>query len=137
VAPEAAQTKRGQLLNSSLRLLVVEDHEPTLTVLARMLSRDGHQVSVAGSVTAAQALASCQTFDGVISDIGLPDGTGIELMNVLREKYGLRGIALTGYGMEEDMRQAHEAGFLVHLTKPVEFAQLRRALGELRPQEGH
>ncbi|HYF36301.1 MAG TPA: PAS domain-containing protein [Prosthecobacter sp.] len=127
-AGNAAKEAKREAGGKGLRLLVVEDHEPTLTVLARMLRREGHEVAVAGSVTAAQALASYQTFDGVISDIGLPDGTGNELMTVLRERHGLRGIALTGYGMEEDMRQAHEAGFVVHLTKPVEFAQLRRAL---------
>ena len=64
----------------------------------------------------------------VISDIGLPDGSGIELMQTLKETYGLRGIAVTGYGMQEDMRQAYEAGFVQHLTKSVEFAQLRTAL---------
>ena len=61
-------------------LLVVEDHEPTLKVLARLLRKQGHEVHTAGSVRAALALAATQLFDPVISDIGLPDGNGIDLM---------------------------------------------------------
>jgi PAS domain S-box-containing protein len=127
MAPRAVQTGP----TSSLRLLVVEDHEPTLIVLERLLKRAGHQVTCAGSLAAAQAAATGLTFDLVVSDIGLPDGTGMDLMKSLRELYGLRGIALTGYGMEEDLRLAYEAGFVAHLTKPVEFAELRRLLAGL------
>jgi CheY-like chemotaxis protein len=114
---------------------VVEDHEPTLNVLARMLTRDGHRVSTSMTVAGAKEAAQATVFDAVVSDIGLPDGNGIELMRHLRASYGLHGIALTGYGMEEDMRLAYEAGFVVHLTKPVEFSQLRRALAEISTPE--
>ena len=64
-------------------------------------------------------------------DLGLPDGTGTDLMRELRETHGLRGIALSGYGMEEDIARAREAGFVSHLTKPVDFQQLERALREI------
>ena len=67
----------------------------------------------------------------VISDIGLPDGTGIELMEQLRQDHGLRGVALSGYGMEEDVVRTRQAGFLNHLTKPVQIAELRRVLASL------
>ncbi len=117
----------------ALRLLIVEDHEPTLAVLTRLLTRAGYQVNSAMSIAQAEALAASQRLDFVVSDIGLPDGTGIDLMRSLQAQYGLRGIALTGYGMEEDQRQAYDAGFVAHLTKPVEFAQLRRLLSELAP----
>ncbi|SKA81694.1 PAS domain S-box-containing protein [Prosthecobacter debontii] len=113
-----------------LRLLLVEDHEPTLTVLARLLRRAGHHVDTASLVADAERLAKGSVYDLVVSDIGLPDGTGIDLMRRLRDRHGLRGIALTGYGMEEDQRLAYEAGFVNHLTKPVDFAQLRRVLAE-------
>ncbi len=114
-----------------LRLLLVEDHDSTLLVLTKLLSRDGHQVVPVASATAALAAASHETFDLVISDIGLPDATGHELMQKLRTQYGLRGIALSGYGMEEDMARSRDAGFILHLIKPVDFARLRQALASL------
>ncbi len=116
---------------AALRLLVVEDHEHTLDILARLLRRSGHRVVTASTVAAARELAATQSFDLVISDIGLPDGTGNELMQSLHAQHGLRGIALTGYGMEEDERRARESGFVAHLTKPVDFAQLRRTLEQV------
>ena len=83
--------------------MLVEDHEPTLNVLARFLARAGHHVTTAGSLAESFAAAEKEPFDLVISDLGLPDGTGIELMAQLRERHGLRGIALSGYGMDEDV----------------------------------
>jgi len=77
------------------------------------------------------ALAATQEFDLVISDLGLPDGTGIQLMQTLRSRHGLRGIALTGYGMEDDIARAREAGFISHLIKPVQFSELRTVLSSL------
>ncbi len=67
-------------------------------------------------------------FDAVVSDLGLPDGTGMELMASLRDEHGLRGVALSGYGMEEDIRRSRSAGFVAHLVKPVRFEDLQRAL---------
>lgn len=111
-----------------LRLLLVEDHEPTLNVLARFLTRAGHQVTTASSLAESFAAAEKESFDAVISDLGLPDGTGIELMAQLRERHGLRGIALSGYGMDEDVNRSLAAGFVAHLTKPVDINEVRRAL---------
>ncbi|MEO7931855.1 MAG: PAS domain S-box protein [Chthoniobacterales bacterium] len=119
------------LEKTPLRLLLVEDHDSTLLVLTRLLSRDGHQVVPVASATAALAAASQETFDLVISDLGLPDGTGHELMQKLRAQYGLRGIALSGYGMEDDMARSRDAGFILHLIKPVDFTRLRQALASL------
>ncbi len=113
------------------RLLLVEDHEPTLQVLSRLLSRAGHEVTTASTVGDALKLAEAAEFDAVISDLGLPDGTGTELMRQLHARYGLRGIALSGYGMEDDVARSREAGFLLHLVKPVDFNQLEYALREL------
>ncbi len=130
-APVQTESEPADLvLDRPLRLLLVEDHEPTLLVLTRLLTRAGHAVSSASRVAAARELASRQTFDLMISDIGLPDGTGIELMKELRHAHGLRGVALSGYGMEEDLRRSREAGFEVHLVKPVDFGQLRRTLAQ-------
>ncbi|MBA3650535.1 MAG: response regulator [Chthoniobacterales bacterium] len=118
-------------LNRSLRLLVVEDHEATLAVLTRLLTRSGHHLTSATSVRDGLAAAEMEPFDAVISDLGLPDGTGFELMEKLRAAHGLRGIALSGYGMDEDLRRSQAAGFAAHLTKPIDFTQLERALEDL------
>ena len=121
-----------------LRLLVVEDHEATLTVLRRLLSRAGHDVVAAGSIAAAiSGAAESIPFDFVISDLGLPDGTGFELMAKLQIlQPGLRGIALSGYGMDDDVRRSLESGFLAHLVKPVDFHQLASALREFSGHVG-
>lgn len=114
-----------------LRLLVVEDHEATLRVLVQLLKRAGHEVTGVGTITEAVQTARQQEFDAVVSDLGLPDGTGIELMTILRAEHGLTGVALSGYGTEEDMRRTKNAGFAAHLVKPVNFEELKRALKSL------
>ncbi len=116
-----------------LRLLLVEDHVNTLQTLQRLLMRDGHTVATATTVGDALAIAATTPLDLVISDLGLPDGTGIELMNELRIKFGLRGVALTGYGAEADVAESHQAGFVSHLTKPVAIAELRRVVATFQP----
>ncbi len=117
--------------DTPFRLLLVEDHEPTLQVLTRLLVRAGHQVLTARSLAEAHATAAKETVNLVISDLGLPDGTGIELMHHLRATYGLRGIALTGYGASDDLRRSEDAGFVAHLVKPVNIHELRRVLRSL------
>jgi CheY-like chemotaxis protein len=75
-------------------------------------------------------LAGKSQFDLVISDLGLPDLTGHELMRQLRDRFSLTGIALSGYGMENDVAESRAAGFRFHLTKPVSFEQLKKRLNE-------
>src|SRR4051812_38089337 len=106
-------------MSKSLRILLVEDHADTLSMMLRLLRAFQHQVHPAESVSAALALAGGNQFDLVISDLGLPDGSGLKLMSELRDKYGLKGIALTGYGDVDDISAATESGFVTHLTKPV------------------
>ncbi|MEO6994260.1 MAG: ATP-binding protein, partial [Lacunisphaera sp.] len=126
--PALVQSARPGDKGPSLRLLLVEDHLATLKTLAHLLKADGHRVITATNVTEALAATAVNTFDLVISDLGLPDGTGNELMEKLRSAYGLRGIALSGYGMEEDLARSRAAGFVTHLVKPVAMADLRSAL---------
>ena len=118
----------------SVRILLVEDHPDTARTLSRLLVAMGYQVKVANSAAAALQLAEAESFDMVISDIGLPDSTGHDLMRQLKRLYNLRGVALTGYGMEDDMRNSREAGFLDHVVKPIDIAQLeaviQRVVGE-------
>ena len=131
---------------TTVHLLLVEDHADTAHVMARMLRRSGFQVTVASNI--AQALAEAEaarkTFDDsgrsrpirlVISDLGLPDGTGHELMQELSKQHRLRGIALSGFGMEEDVRRATASGFSRHLTKPVDFDNLLTNIRELLAAE--
>lgn len=112
----------------SLSILLVEDDEPTRQTLARLLIQRHHKVMTAGSLTEARHISSEETFDLVLSDIGLPDGNGYTLMAELRNHFGLKGIALTGYGMEQDIAKAKKAGFVTHLIKPVHVESLEKAL---------
>ncbi|OAI57823.1 hypothetical protein AYO49_01795 [Verrucomicrobiaceae bacterium SCGC AG-212-N21] len=112
----------------SMRLLVVEDHDATKKVLCTLLARAGHSVTAVGTIDEARRVVRAEAFDAVVSDLGLPDGTGIELMEGLHREHGLTGVALSGYGMEEDVRRSRSAGFAAHLVKPVNFEELRRAL---------
>jgi DNA-binding response OmpR family regulator len=109
----------------------VEDHASTASTLARLLRKMGHRVSVAGGMGAALDLAGRLEFDLLISDIGLPDGSGLELMRRVREVRPMPGVALSGYGTEADVRQSLEAGFIQHLTKPINIEQLKGLVGKL------
>ena len=88
--------------------------------LVRVLKRNGFDVHSARTV--ADAVEALQTgeFDLLISDIGLPDGTGLDVIRHVRSsKKPFPGIAVSGYGMSEDVQSARDAGFEKHLTKPV------------------
>ena len=127
-APEAPNEPIVQERSKIVRLLLVEDHTDTARILARLLRKDGYHVQTAHSATAALELASATPFDLLVSDVGLPDATGYELMHQLKARYGLKGIAMTGYGMEEDLRKGREAGFSEHLVKPIDVARLQEAI---------
>lgn len=127
--PTQAKRESPPATAPGLRLLLVEDHADSAAALADLLELLGHQVTVAGSVAAALAAAEASGgFDLVVSDIGLPDGSGLDLMPELARRFGVKGIALSGYGMEEDLRKSRAAGFALHLTKPVTFQVLRAAI---------
>jgi signal transduction histidine kinase/ActR/RegA family two-component response regulator len=123
--PEAAPAK-----TQHLRILLVEDHADTARVMARVLTAWGHEVTVAHSVAEARQSALRQQFDLVISDIGLPDGTGVEFIQSLRTHSRAPAIALSGFGMEEDVRRCLAAGFQAHVTKPVSFAKLEALINQ-------
>jgi len=112
-------------------ILLVEDHVPTRVALESLLKRRNYDVRVADTVAEARAVAEKEAIDVVISDIGLPDGTGFELMADLKSRFGLKGIALTGYGMENDLIRSGEAGFVAHLTKPIRMQSLDDTLKAL------
>jgi CheY-like chemotaxis protein len=85
-----------------------------------VLTKDGHDVQTAGDVATAVELAGQQRFDLLLSDLGLPDGSGYDLIRQLRQRgHKFPGIALSGYGQEEDIRLSRDAGIAAHLTKPA------------------
>lgn len=129
----AAPTRETPAIAGKLKILLVEDHLDTLHILTRLL--ESHVGSVTAVQTMASALEAAQKagegtgkFDLLISDLGLPDGNGLELMVKLHAQYGLPGIALSGYGMEEDVEKSRVAGFSEHLIKPVKMADLLQAV---------
>src|SRR5207249_6604198 len=100
-------------------------HEDTNRSLTRLLRRRGHYVQSASTVQSAPDLSKKEEFDVLISDLGLPDGSGIDLMQTLNSGRSLLGIALTGFGMEGDIGKSHDAGFKHHLVKQIGRASCR------------
>ncbi len=110
-----------------LNILLVEDHEVTAKLMRMVLATDSHTVETVGSIAAAVELAGQHAFDLLVSDLGLPDGSGYDLIRQLRQGgHTFPAIALSGYGRDEDRQRSHEAGFSAHLTKPAS----RKALTE-------
>jgi PAS domain S-box-containing protein len=109
-----------------LKILLVEDEQATRRLMARLLKTLGHEVTMAATITEAlEEEAKTDDIGLIVSDIGLPDGTGLELMRrVVARRGPVPAIALTGYGMEEDIHRSREAGFTAHMTKPIDFAKL-------------
>ena len=143
-APSAAPVAKSPVVGEGrpggpLRILLVEDNVDSLRVMARLLGRRGHSVATAEGVEAALRVVDERgEFDLLISDLGLPDGTGLDLMRRLRAAGGPPGIALSGFGMDDDLRRSREAGFVEHLTKPVDFPKLEAAIGRIasKPDPG-
>ena len=111
----------------NLRVLLVEDHADSRRLLGRLLESYGCSVRSAGTVAGALELADHEPFDVLISDIGLPDGDGWELMRRLkpRPRYA---IAMSGLGMSGDRARSREVGFRHHLVKPTGPEQLAQIL---------
>jgi PAS domain S-box-containing protein len=121
-APEASRR------DSSLTVLLIEDHVDTAEVMAQLISGMSHHVTVVGRVDDALAATQSATYDLIVSDVGLPDGTGLDFIKAFREHSDVPAVALTGFGTDEDVRRCLAAGFTSHLTKPVNFAQLEQLI---------
>ncbi|HUN80781.1 MAG TPA: PAS domain S-box protein, partial [Phycisphaerae bacterium] len=111
-----------------LRILVVEDHADTARILSRMLRNMGYVVTTAHRASKALELIGSEPFDVLVSDVGLPDATGYELMGKINELHPMKGIAMSGYGMDDDIRRSRDAGFSDHLVKPVDIVQLDQSI---------
>jgi signal transduction histidine kinase len=127
--PKTAATKSPEPIGTRpLRILLVEDHQDTCAALEKLLIRRGHLVAATHSMRSAMETAARNQFDLLISDIALPDGNGAELMTYLRAISGMRGIAISGFGMNGDIERSLEAGFAEHLIKPVKMENLEAAI---------
>jgi PAS domain S-box-containing protein len=122
------KTGDGVRTSKSLQILLVDDHRDTRSVLSRLLKRFGHEVTTTDSVKGALQFLDSREFDTLISDIGLPDDTGYNLVREAKRRQPLRAIALSGFGMEADIQRSLEAGFDYHVTKPVDLNRLRSLL---------
>jgi PAS domain S-box-containing protein len=127
----AAETSQAPAATSLCEILLVEDHVDTALVLKTLLEQRGYAVTIANSVAEAMATADEHHFNILVSDIGLPDATGYQLMRSLKDIHHFQGIAMSGYGMEEDIRKSLEAGFAKHLVKPVNITALEKAIQSL------
>ena len=125
-----AQPPRSELPASkkAVRILLVDDHEDTLEFMGRFLTLSGHQVVTAATYEKALTVGRQEKFDLVISDLGLPDGSGYELMRALQSLSPVKGIALSGYGMKADVDRSLAAGFSIHLTKPCDLSVLNTTI---------
>jgi PAS domain S-box-containing protein len=119
---------------SPRRILLVEDNHDNGMAVAEYLRLRGYDVQVAASVRTALAIPE-RTFDVVLSDIGLPDGTGHDLVRQLRERGPVRAVALSGYGTRDDVARSLDAGFSRHLTKPVDPEVLIDTIEEVAVEE--
>ena len=135
-APKTARRRKAGA-DSRRRILVVEDHLDTLHSMKLLLTRLGYHVLSAENMEEALRLAEDEPFDILLSDIGLPDGSGHELIRRIRQTRNVPALALSGFGMEEDVQRSRDAGFSDHLTKPVSIDRLQSAISDLDAQGGY
>jgi PAS domain S-box-containing protein len=109
-------------------ILLVEDNPDSLNALAKSLSLLGYEVRPANSLRTALAAAAQDGYDLIVSDLELGDGTGVELLSSLGPSRSAPAIALTGYGSDDDRKLCLEAGFDLHIVKPVQTRQLNEAI---------
>jgi CheY-like chemotaxis protein len=134
-APKQVEVTGNQAAEQDKRcILVVEDHDDTLRSMKMLLTRLGYEVLAAENMKDALRISEEQHFDILLSDIGLPDGSGLELLRRLREKRNIKALALSGFGMDEDVERSYEAGFVDHLTKPVSIDRLQAAISQLEAE---
>jgi PAS domain S-box-containing protein len=136
VPPEGAkadvvpQSARGPA--KPLRILIVEDHRDTRRTLSRLLIHFGHEVLAADNVHRALEIIGSGDIDVLLCDIGLPDGSGYEVIARARQKQPIQAIAITGFGTDKDLQRSKEAGFDFHLVKPIDLHELQTVLEQVQ-----
>ena len=136
VSPETeaknAAPKGAKRAARSLRILIVEDHGDTRRTLSRLLTHFGHEVLAADNVHRALEIIRSGDVDVLLCDIGLPDGSGYEVVSHARQKQAIPAVAITGFGTEEDLRRSKDAGFDFHLVKPIDLHELQTVLERIQ-----
>jgi CheY-like chemotaxis protein len=125
------RTRAAYNSGKRLRILVVEDHGDTRHTLSRLLTHFGHEISVADNTRSALDIMASQEFDVVLCDIALPDGSGYDVIAEAKREGPVKAVALTGFAATEDIERGKKARFDFHLTKLVDFHELRAVLGQI------
>jgi DNA-binding NtrC family response regulator len=113
-------------------ILLVEDHADTANVFARMLRRDGFDVTIATTAASASALCNDKSFDLLICDLQLPDGLGNEVLNAARSRSpGTKAVVVSGHDSPAQLAEAKQSGFEDYFLKPIDYAALRAAIARL------
>lgn len=133
---EIAVMPRLQPRGNKAKLLLVEDHDDTARLMAKILRARGYDVTIAGTVADALAVSAAEMFDLLVSDLGLPDGSGHDVMNKIKGT-GIKGIALSGYGTSADKAKSADAGFIMHLTKPISVDELETSIEKVLVGDGN
>ena len=121
-------------MSTPLRILIIENHEVTAKFISLFLERSGHQVTVIPDGRTALSRGDLAQFDVILSDIGLPDLNGWDLMKQLRPHTAAYAIAMSGYGDEADVQRSLAAGYQQHLVKPFVPAALEEVLRNVEPR---
>jgi len=122
------QKTTSETAQQGLKILLVDDHQDTCAALEKLLVRRGHLVAATHNVRSAMETAVRNKFDLLISDIALPDGSGVDLMRQLRAISAIPGIAISGFGNNGDIERSLQAGFSEHLIKPIKLDDLEAAI---------
>jgi CheY-like chemotaxis protein len=131
MAPTATSAVGTRFPRRALHLLLVEDNLDTVRAFSRWLREEGHVVATATSVAEALALDERGSYDVLICDIGLPDGTGWQLVESLRQRHPTRAIAVSGFASDADIQHSKDAGFIDHLVKPIRPHELESILEQV------
>ena len=113
------------------KLLLVEDHRDTATIFKRLLQQHGYDVVLATDVKSATTQFDAVEFEAMVSDIGLPDGSGLDVMRHVAGKRLIPSVAVSALASDEDIRRSMAAGFRAHLPKPIDIPTLLELLSYL------
>jgi CheY-like chemotaxis protein len=112
------------------KILLVENHQDTAVYLQLFLEKTGHSVTISPDVRSTIELPDLESFDIILSDIGLPDGDGWELMQRIRPLTPAYAVAMSGFGMTSDIKRSLAVGYQAHLIKPFTPARLLDVLAK-------